>query len=427
MDSVELDLIIQVIDLFAHSTRIPVSLYIVNPLEGLTMVYQSQESLFPDFCRNIWKLNRGEGNVICKENMCGRANNVLSTKRPNKGYCHAGLTGITEPLVNENHEIYAIIQYGSIKLDNQADEEAKSLQRKCLEVLKTQENNSRIINNLYESMPVRSLDDLNYIRSNLSPIISKIINHYLNQRKNEYRSQELAYHELQMQHQAALAHSENLFLALPEGSDYKEKAEDIVIAIERAGTVFHGLTLGRYLPREYRFRRRNLIDIIDQALLYCKTEAKRKGIRMDLEVTSVKTVIDVSEKHLQHAFNNIIQNAVKYSYYSTPKSSERFVSIRCADKAGGIETSITNYGVGIFSDEYDKIFQGDYKGRQTKAEYRDGAGKGLWLSREIIIEHNGSIVPESVPVVRNKWNDEIPYITTFRIWLPYRHDNEMRI
>jgi signal transduction histidine kinase len=102
----------------------------------------------------------------------------------------------------------------------------------------------------------------------------------------------------------------------------------------------------------------------------------------------------VSRMHLQEAINNLLQNAIKYSFRGA-HDRYRYVEIK-----GGIDEpdcvlTFSNYGIGILSEELDLIFQPGYRGKLTRGEYRSGSGMGLAIAKEVIEKHHGTIEAQS--------------------------------
>ena len=71
---------------------------------------------------------------------------------------------------------------------------------------------------------------------------------------------------------------------------------------------------------------------------------------------------------------------------------------------------IEDQGIGIPQNEYHKIFQRFYRGSSGKVMEKSGTGIGLFLSREIIEKHAGTITVTSGKKKKG---------STFVIQLPY--------
>lgn len=85
---------------------------------------------------------------------------------------------------------------------------------------------------------------------------------------------------------------------------------------------------------------------------------------------------------LQLAVNNLLDNAIKYS------GKESIVLLKVYNKKNLIKLQVIDEGPGIMRTDKLKIFDKYFRGpnRQTK-----GTGLGLYLTKKIVEEHNGSI------------------------------------
>lgn len=84
---------------------------------------------------------------------------------------------------------------------------------------------------------------------------------------------------------------------------------------------------------------------------------------------------------LEQVLVNLISNAIKYS----PGSDK--VKINLKEQKGNIVVSVQDFGIGIPAEKIPFIFERYYRARDDHA----GFGLGLFISREIIKQHNGRI------------------------------------
>jgi len=84
-----------------------------------------------------------------------------------------------------------------------------------------------------------------------------------------------------------------------------------------------------------------------------------------------------------------LENAVKYS----PDGSEIFVSVE--DEGDSIATSVCDRGIGIPTDEIAQVFERFHRGRQVSSTNYGGLGLGLYITKQIIERHGGTIWVES--------------------------------
>lgn len=104
---------------------------------------------------------------------------------------------------------------------------------------------------------------------------------------------------------------------------------------------------------------------------------------------------------LARVFNNILKNAIVYSYENS------FIDISAKQQDKNIIITFTNQGNPIPQAKLETIFQKFYRLDSARSTNTGGAGLGLAIAQEIVTAHNGTISVESNP--EN---------TTFKVELP---------
>ncbi len=83
---------------------------------------------------------------------------------------------------------------------------------------------------------------------------------------------------------------------------------------------------------------------------------------------------------------NLLTNAVKYSTDNT------LINVRVTRDGAESEVCVTDHGLGIPVEDLDKIFTLYFRGSNVAASgARRGVGIGLYISKNIIDRHQGSI------------------------------------
>ena len=120
--------------------------------------------------------------------------------------------------------------------------------------------------------------------------------------------------------------------------------------------------------------------------------------------------IFAGEDALRIVFDNLIDNAIKYSI------KEPFIDVLLNCRSGKLIIEFKDNAIGIANDEQKKIFNKFYRIYNKGIPSVKGTGLGLYRVREIIKAHNGKIT------VSSKGDDEG---TTFTIELPvYKTSNK---
>lgn len=195
---------------------------------------------------------------------------------------------------------------------------------------------------------------------------------------------------------------------LKEASDMpvEQRAKYTGIALEKA------LRLESLLNEFFDITRYNLQEIVleeetfDLGFLlmqmadefYPVLEQHEKSISIhadeDLPVTA-------DSAKLARVFNNILKNAVSYSYDNTE------IEINAEKQENTIHVSISNFGKTIPKQKLDMIFEKFYRLDEARSTNTGGAGLGLAIAKEIVVAHGGTISVTSANQV-----------TTFTIELP---------
>lgn len=93
-------------------------------------------------------------------------------------------------------------------------------------------------------------------------------------------------------------------------------------------------------------------------------------------------------EYLKTALLNLLDNATKYSIPDTP------ITISCRVESGELVICVHNHGFGLTPAEEEWLFEKYRRGRGSRNT--SGAGLGLWLVRDIITQHGGSITLKGV-------------------------------
>jgi PAS domain S-box-containing protein len=99
---------------------------------------------------------------------------------------------------------------------------------------------------------------------------------------------------------------------------------------------------------------------------------------------------------------NLIDNAIKYSLNRGP------VAVVVSARAGYAFLSVDDHGVGIATEDMDKLFTRFGRLDTETNQVVGGTGLGLFLSRELARRHSGDIVVESRPGVGSRFTLTLP-------------------
>ncbi len=134
-----------------------------------------------------------------------------------------------------------------------------------------------------------------------------------------------------------------------------------------------------------------IAELLENSLIMVKEKCHNHGINLELKISPEVNEIEFSidERRIKQVMYNLLSNAVKF----TPDGGS--VLIETEHKEHILKVSITDSGIGISSENLDKIFEEFYQVEGGITDKTPGTGLGLSLSRRIIEMHQGELQVES--------------------------------
>jgi signal transduction histidine kinase len=147
------------------------------------------------------------------------------------------------------------------------------------------------------------------------------------------------------------------------------------------------------------FMQRNLFLWFFPAMVI---SASYGGLGPELLVTLIATLsigyflsrhsilIDGDDLRLEQVLQNLIQNAIKYSPPGAP------VAVRIERQGAFASVAVVDHGIGIPEAALAQLFQRFYRAPNVDERQISGMGIGLFVVKEIVLLHNGTVAVESV-------------------------------
>jgi signal transduction histidine kinase len=137
-----------------------------------------------------------------------------------------------------------------------------------------------------------------------------------------------------------------------------------------------------------------------------RPRAAEQGIELTLEAPAELPPVAVDVVQLQHALQNLLENALAY----TPQGGR--ITLAAEQMNGKIAFSVVDTGRGIPAQFVSSVFEKYFRIPETSIP--GGSGLGLAIVREIVTAHGGTVECESEPGTK----------TVFRIILPISRGTE---
>jgi two-component system sensor histidine kinase GlrK len=141
----------------------------------------------------------------------------------------------------------------------------------------------------------------------------------------------------------------------------------------------------------------DLLALLDASVQTVQLTAQRKGIRLELLCPAPLPMLFLDEGWMQQVLDNVLNNAMKF----TPAGGIVRVAAALKEKGGEtgrdrwVEVRISDTGIGIPSEEIERIFNKFYQSPHHQSPPERGTGLGLAIVRHVVTAHGGRIWAES--------------------------------
>ena len=203
----------------------------------------------------------------------------------------------------------------------------------------------------------------------------------------------MTHHQLR----APLAAISGTLDALPYAGPVTEKQEDLVArARKRVHDAFEtirdllDLAAAQRPLKEQEGRAVPLAQALEKAIETARERARDKGVRLEIDIPS-ETQIHARPADVDRIFSNLLDNGVKY----TPTGGQ--VRLRVDQRNGEVHAEVSDTGIGIDSEDQERVFEGFYRTQAAKSSGEMGTGLGLSIVRKLVERWGGRLQLKSEP------------------------------
>jgi signal transduction histidine kinase len=195
--------------------------------------------------------------------------------------------------------------------------------------------------------------------------------------------------------------AEIVLRSLPPAHPGRQDLERIIHQIDRVSNIVRSL-LDSVRLGKLEIQRVPIELLMSRLLLLLEHVTRKRGISITTSIREDVSDVAGDSARLQQVFINLLMNAVE----ATSPNGQIGISARpCAnDGRAGVSVEVTDTGMGIPPDALGQVFEAFY----TTKPAGQGTGLGLAIARDIVRDHEGTIVAQSRP----------GHGTTFTVWLP---------
>lgn len=135
-----------------------------------------------------------------------------------------------------------------------------------------------------------------------------------------------------------------------------------------------------------KFKQQSIMPIIKKVYPKFETIANAKGLKFSVSLPeSFPCLINIDEEKIAIVLDNLLDNAVKY----TPIGGA--VTLTVSQEENMVKVEVQDSGIGIPQNQINKVFTKFFRGSNAVLVETSGTGLGLYVVKNIIDSHEGTI------------------------------------
>jgi signal transduction histidine kinase len=145
----------------------------------------------------------------------------------------------------------------------------------------------------------------------------------------------------------------------------------------------------------------SVAQIVSEVVKGVSPMAVQNGVQLDCEICDDPCTLLGESVQITRAIQNVIINALQASAEKKGK-----VAVSCERKDFYVDVRVQDTGYGITPAQMAKIFDPYFTTKQGKS----GTGLGLYITKKVLEDHNGSIKVDSTPQVGSTFTIRLPLL-----------------
>jgi PAS domain S-box-containing protein len=151
-----------------------------------------------------------------------------------------------------------------------------------------------------------------------------------------------------------------------------------------------------------RLRPVDIAESINEVASSLQPLLEQKGQSLKLEVPGDLPQVTADPDRLAQILTNLLSNAHKYTLEGGA------VTVRAAATDGAVRVDVTDTGVGMTSEELDKLFTKFFRAQHPATQKISGTGLGLTITRSLVERQGGRIWVSSEPAKGSTFSFSVP-------------------
>ena len=157
--------------------------------------------------------------------------------------------------------------------------------------------------------------------------------------------------------------------------------------------------------KEYDFRETDMRELVHATLDSYRYQIEQNGFVFEEKISENVPPLCVDREAVSRSLLNLVNNALKYSQH------RKYIAVNLYRTNGSVKLEVIDHGIGVPSQEQEKIFEKFYRVGDPLVHNTKGSGLGLSLVRHIVHAHGGEVSVNSTPGEGSKFTISLPVST----------------
>ena len=165
---------------------------------------------------------------------------------------------------------------------------------------------------------------------------------------------------------------------------------------------FSKIEAGKLKPTPQRF---NLTDLVNLTIDELRSLAVQKQLELTTHIELKDPILFQDYNFIKRILVNLLSNAIKFTEVGE-------INVKVWENNGAIAISVSDTGMGIATEDYEKIFEAFRQADQSFTRHHSGTGLGLAITKSLVKMSRGKISLQS----------KLDRGSTFTIEIPRKYD-----
>ena len=151
----------------------------------------------------------------------------------------------------------------------------------------------------------------------------------------------------------------------------------------------------------------SVAGVIENSIAAARLAAEAQRLAIQLDLAKDLPPVNADARRLAQVFDNLLANAIKFS------SAAGHISVRAFCRGEHVHVEVADQGIGIPTEQLDRIFDRYYQVENAQARGRGGSGLGLAIVKSIVEAHGGQVTVSSQVGVGSTFCVRLPVMRAF--------------